>query len=158
MLTVYYLQKQLCEELRRILSDLPLKRPDGSLTQMRVFEQELPIPEDPDDADAEVKNMPFLIARVIKGTIAGWEEPQIVEVIFTFCVYDNAPDRQGHKDCLAVIHRILARFRKDPRIGNYIATEKVTWALNDEDSHPFYAGAVQMQFESARFVKEDPLA
>lgn len=157
-MTINNLQTAMREEVDAILSSLRLKRPDGSYATMSVFEQGLPVPQESDEADAAIVNMPYAIVRITSGKVTAWEDPHVVQAVILFCTWDNDANRQGYKDGLIIIDRIMARFQKRAAIGNFVSTGKMEWAMNEEDTHPYYLGAVQIDFEVPKMVKEDPLA
>jgi len=63
---------------------------------------------------------------------------------------------QGHKDVLNIIARLYERFAKVPVLnGKYTIQYPVLWALQGEESYPFYFGGMNLTFEIAAVRRED---
>lgn len=166
-----FLQDELAEELKGILKGFLLKNPQGEKTNINIFKQLLPMPEPLDQEEiapellenglAEEQTTPdpypYIIVRAEDGKIEDENSAQIVNITLLIGIFDTAYDKQGHKDILNIIARIYERFAKFPVLnGKYTVQYPIEWALQDEESYPFYFGGVNLAFEIAAVRREDP--
>lgn len=158
-MTALILQEELAKEIGAIFSDRIFKDSMGQDTKLNVYEQNLPIRKDEDAPDP----VPYVIVRVETGATKGGTEPQEVLVTFLFGYFDDSTENQGHKGVLGMIQKIQERFMKEPMLANqfmFMNDEQhpFNWALQDEESYPFYFGAASMTFKTAAIRKEDKYA
>jgi hypothetical protein len=144
--------------------------------KLNIFSQSLPVPEpitppegdvDPEIieeglAASEIENQaapfPYAIVRLTDGKIEQIDQNQTVTVLVIFGVYDMAYDSQGHKDILHMIQKVEERFGKNALLaGKYECVMPINWALQDEDSYPFYVGGLTLNFETLGIRREDDL-
>lgn len=167
-----FLQDELAEELRKIFKGYSLKKPDGGMDKIHVFEQLLPMPEPageeipPEllenglvDGMTSPDPYPYIIVHIDDGEIENAYSAQIVNINLLIGIYEPDYDKQGHKDVLNIIAKIYERFAKTPVLnGKYTIQYPVTWALQEEESYPYYFGGMGMTFEIASIVREDRYA
>lgn len=151
------LQDALVEETRELLKDVWVKNPAGEETRVKVFPQRLPeISED--DAD-ETKLFPYAIVRLGDSLTEDDNDPWHVTVDWLLGVHDNSVDGQGHIHILTMIERITNRFIAEPWLNNiYRADQRITTALQDEDTYPFYFGGVEITFSIPKIGRRDEYA
>ena len=57
---------------------------------------------------------------------------------------------------MTMIQRITDRFAKEPLLNRkYRAQEKMSFALQDDDTYPFYFGGVEMRFSVPKMGRSD---
>lgn len=166
--TPFFLMQALKEEIERITDDMCFMKPrnpeaDPEYVKMQVFEQALPIPKknvraggvaletidylDENTEDA-VYNCPWAVVKADAGKIPGVNANQNVTVAVCFGIFNDSTENNGHQEILNLIQRVYERFAKDPILaGSYTCTCEFEWALQDEDTYPYYFGAVGMSFE-----------
>jgi hypothetical protein len=160
-MTAFELQDDLKNELENIFKDFLLHTPftddagNSKLEVPNIFEQDLPIREDDDQVDDPY---PFIIVRVESGKMAG-ELSHEVKIRMVIGVFDESTERQGHKDILNIIQKIYDRFTKNPVLANkYIMKDDeqnpFLWALQDEDSYPYYFGAIETTWATTAIRRE----
>ena len=169
------LQKALAEEIEKITKDMPFKRygADGDGYRIKAYLQDLPIPgkreasgefEDENADETGVFSFPWAIVKLDTGLTAGPSERHRVNVIVVVGVYDDAPDRSGYRGVMIALERIMERFSKRPLLaGKFTAVQldgntMFRWSLQDEDTHPYYYGALEMAFEMTGIIREDKYA
>ena len=110
---------------------------------LNVYKQDLPIPEqNDDDVDTEAAAAPYILVRMIGGEIPDDNSPQSVDFSLTVCAYDTGIDREGFQDVANIKEDIIQRVCARPYFGGAFTVKKpITWALQTEDSHPYYFGA-----------------
>lgn len=158
-MTAEMLQEELCREIKNIFDGTLFKEPTGQRIPINVFEQNLSIRE----SDEEPDPIPYVIVRVETGTIKGGTDPQEVLVTMLIGYFDDNTENNGHKGVLGIIQKIQERFMKEPMLANqfmYMNDElhPFDWALQDEESYPYYFGAASMTFKTAAIRKEDKFA
>jgi hypothetical protein len=158
-MTAEILQKELCRELGVIFKGDLFKDSTGEYVKLNTYEQQLPIREDEDAPDP----MPYIIVRLETGTIKSGTDPQEVLVTMLFGYFDDSPENNGHRGVLGMIQRVQERFMKEPMLANQFMFENdeqhpFDWALQDEESFPYFFGAASMTFKTAAIRKEDRYA
>ncbi len=154
-MTIIELQDLVYNELSELFKDYTLRAADGNnTTALRVYKQDLPITESDDDSE---ETPPFLIVRLSDGEQSGWDEEHTVNVAVIICVWDDARERQGARDVLSIITRIHQMVMKHPAL-NGMFEPPFSWALNDEDTFPYYYGACQFTMTASAVRREHPLA
>lgn len=158
-MTAQILQEELVKEIGVIFKDDIFKDSTGEYTKMNVYEQNLPIREDEDAPDSA----PYIIVRVETGTVKSGTDPQEVLVTLLIGYFDDSPKNQGHKGVLGIIQRIQERFMKEPMLAGQFMFQNdeqhpFDWALQDEESFPYFFGAASMTFKTAAIRKEDKYA
>lgn len=158
-MTATNLQEALAENIRQIFHYDMFMDSTGEYVPLRVFEQGLPIRKDEDEEDP----VPYVIVRIEDAEVKGWTEAQIVETSLLIGCFDDDTNNVGHKTVLGIIQRIEERFFKNPMLASqfmFLNDEKhpFDWALQDEESFPYYFGAIRMNFKTPAVRKEDKFA
>lgn len=166
-----FLQSELADELKKILSDFRLKNPQGERVNINIFEQLLPMPEPLEQGElapellenglAEEQTIPdpypYILVRIADGEIEDEDSIQKVNLILLIGIFEPDYKKQGHKDVLNIISKIYERFAKYPVLnGKYTIQYPIAWGLQDEESYPFYFGGINLSFEIAAIRREDP--
>lgn len=154
-MTATILQEELVEELGNIFKDDLFKNSLGEYVKLNIYEQQLPIRGDEDAPDP----MPYIIVRIETGSTKSGTDPQEVLVTLLFGYFDDDPQNNGHKGVLGMIQKIHERFEKQPMLANqFMFQDPFDWALQDEESFPYFFGAASMTFKTAAIRKEDKFA
>lgn len=167
-----FLQDDLAADLADIFKHFRLKNPQGETVGLNIFKQSLPIPTAKDipdtvtdeeleegkyNAEAEEDPYPYIIVRVEQGTIDKIDQEQAVIVNLIIGVIDRDYNNQGHKDVLNIIQRVYERFAKNAILAaKYECVMPITWALQDEESFPYFFGGMALTFETIPIRREDP--
>lgn len=154
-MTATMLQEELVKELETIFKGDLSKNSLGEYVKLNVYEQQLPIREDEDSPDP----MPYIIVRLETGSTKSGTDPQEVLVTLLFGYFDDSPENNGHKGVLGMIQKVHERFEKQPMLANqFMFQDPFDWALQDEESFPYFFGAASMTFKTAAIRKEDKFA
>ena len=167
-----FLQDDLAADLADIFKHFRLKNPQGETVGLNIFKQSLPIPTAKDipdtvtdeeleegkyNAEAEEDPYPYIIVRVEQGTIDKIDQEQAVIVNLIIGVIDRDHNNQGHKDVLNIIQKVYERFAKNAILAaKYECVMPITWALQDEESFPYFFGGMALTFETIPIRREDP--
>lgn len=154
-MTATMLQEEIVKELEAIFHGDLFKNSLGEYVKLNVYEQQLPIREDEDSPDP----MPYITVRIETGSTKSGTDPQEVLVTLLFGYFDDSPENNGHKGVLGMIQKVHERFEKQPMLANqFMFQDPFDWALQDEESFPYFFGAASMTFKTAAIRKEDKFA
>lgn len=160
-MTAFELQDDLIEELQFIFAGTQLDSPkfdnEGKtvVTGINLFAQSLPIREDDEEEDP----YPYIIVRIDSGDMKEGSA-HLVKIRILIGIFDESNDTNGHKDVLNVIQKIYERFARNPVLANkYVMQDNsenpFTWVLQDEDTHPYYFGAIEIIWETRAIRREN---
>lgn len=154
-MTPIFLQKSLVEELKALFAGFCSKDDVvGKCSQVNIFPQDLPIAFGGD----EEERVPYIIVRIDSGNIQELNQQERVEMILVFCVKSTNENRQGYLDVMNMIQRVKDRFFRKFRLGEYFFFEPpFEWAVQEEDTFPYFYGAVKMNFYCPAIILEGDL-
>lgn len=151
------LQNAIILELNNLFKDDMFFSIDGDKTELKVYPQDLPLPESDDD-DTSIVSVPYAIVKISQGEVFELEAPAETDIVIVLCVYDDEIHKQAYRDVMHIINKVLQRFLTNPYFGNFRFKAPFKWALQDDKSYPYFFGGIEMTFESATgFVVEDKL-
>lgn len=137
------LQDALVADLQKLLKNRRYKTPDGGTAALSVFSQNLPkrVSEDDDDP------FPYIIARIDSGDIDTQTDPYKVAVFLLIGIFDDDAKNQGHRAVLEIMEVIQQHYEETPLLdGQFTFTDPFHWALQDEESYPYFFGGVEVNF------------
>lgn len=168
MFTEFFLQEKLEDELKKIFKEDRFPSRGGEMTGLSVYGQFLPITDagQEEASQEELENglpnerveeipVPYIQVILPDGKVNTANKPGTTNVLLYLCAYDNGKEREGYQYILNMIHRICERFQKNSAMGKYRCGEEILWELSEYDDHPYYFGAVAMEFQIPAIVKED---
>lgn len=155
-MTVGNLQKELMKDIGNIFEKDLFKDSLGKYVSLNIYAQNLPIREDEDAPDP----VPYIVVRVLDGKVKGWVEAQEVQVMLILGCFDDNVNNDGHEILLELIQKIEERFLKNPILSKqfmFLNDEQhpFEWALQEEESFPYFYGAISMSFRTPTIRKED---
>lgn len=170
-----FLQDDLVDELKRIFEHFQLYSASGERSEIHIYKQFVPItkPAEPPEeeldlevvdenlAASEVENpedpFPYIEVRLVEGEIKDVDGDQTVSVYLLIGVYDDHLDNQGVKDVFNVIQKIEERFSKNPILARrYECTYPMKWAMQEEESFPYFFGGLELKFIVHPIRREGP--
>lgn len=143
-MTARELQKDIVADLRELFASDQFKTPDGGMAAPRVFSQYLPKLESDDDDDP----FPYIIVRLDSGNIETQTDPHKIAVILVIGIFDDRLENQGHESVLEIIERIQLHYEETPALKEFVFVDPFNWALQDEQSYPYFFGAVNLNFHA----------
>lgn len=168
MFTAFFLHDKLVEELERIFADHRYPCRDGSMMGLHVYKQFLPVVDvqDSEDIQEELESgllddvfgevpVPYIQVILTGGKTSTVDERGTANILLYLCTYDKTEDRQGFQYILNMIQKIQERFEKDQMLDNYRCGDEILWEISDYDDHPYYFGAMSMEFSIPAVEKED---
>ncbi len=164
MFTTFFLQDILTQELENIFKDDHFLGMNGNKVRLNMFKQFLPIRESIsledmggsilDTSPADEENFPYIMVVLLDGIQNTRNKPGSTNLLLYIGIKDKDPNRAGYQSVLHIIQRICERFEKDVCLDNYQCGENIIWELSAEDDHPYYFGAIAMEFKIPAIEKE----
>lgn len=169
--TPLFALRAMVKEVQDITKDMMFHSPEGILAPLSVYEQSLPIPkrkepvpennfpiiDDQDETEEDsVLKSPWCVVKIENGSIPGINEMQEVTFAVCFGIFNESLDNNGHMEIMNLIQRVYERFSVNPLLdGQYTCTGKFEWAVQDEDTYPYYFGAILTEFKFQGFRREN---
>lgn len=155
-MTAAEFQRELVEETEKILRDIQTKNTEGeTVTGVKGYEQSLPVVTD--DEEDESQFFPYFIVKVSEGKTQDDDNPWIVTADILLGCHDDSKKANGHRHILNMIQRICDRFAAEPLMNKkFRAEQDMEWALQDEDTYPFYFGGVRIRFNIPKIGRRIP--
>ena len=153
-----YFQAALMKEIERITSEIRYKlAAGGTRLGITAYKQQLPVitadDEDPDQF------FPYAIVRLESADTEDDNDHWHVKTDILIGCYDDDQTNDGHLDVLTTIQRITDRFATKPMLERkYYANQHFQWALQDEDTYPYFFGGVEITFSLPKIGREDDYA
>lgn len=138
------LQDALVADLQELFKDRRYETPAGGTAALSVFPQNLPKRESENDDDP----FPYIIARIDSGGVETQTDPHKVAVLLLVGIYDDDAANQGHRAVLEIMEVIQQHFEETPLLDRqFTFVDPFNWALQDEESYPYFFGAANLTFE-----------
>nr|DAJ08300.1 MAG TPA: tail completion protein [Caudoviricetes sp.] len=172
--TPLFFQKALVNEIKEITKEMIFHAPKRTeMIPIEVFPQSLPIPvlnnaddvinEDSsnlnyqsDQIEDPVFKCPWCVVKIEGGSIPGINEQQTIQVAICFGIFNNNVNNQGHLELLNLFQKVYERFAIDPILdGQFTCAGEFDWALQDEDTYPYYFGAITTSFKFMGYRREN---
>lgn len=143
-MTARELQKDVIEDLGELFKHDLYKTPAGGMEPLHFFSQFLPKVRSEDDEDP----FSYIIVRVDSGGVDTPVDPHKIALLLVIGVYDDSEQNNGHETVLEIIERIQKHYEETPALKEFSFTDPFGWALQDEESWPYYYGAVNITFNA----------
>lgn len=163
------MQDAIAADLADLFEGQTLPSSAGGKRPIRIYPQDLPIIEGNDETEDRTEEIPepYIIVRTNEGNIPDPDSTQEIDMILVICTYDRNPNRQGHRDVLHIIQEIYGRYAKNPLVrvkagsggamgGPWSIKFPIKWVTQQDDTHPFYFGAMSLKFEAPAVRQEVP--
>lgn len=119
--------------------------PAAGQRALNVYGQMMPIQTVDDEIVDTIESLaPAIQVRIDSGTVKGPEKQQQVTLAIVICTWDNDTEREGIVEVYNIIQRIMTRFMSDPVFGAFEAQYPMDWAIQQEETPPYYYGAVSI--------------
>ena len=126
---------------------------------LKVYKQDLPIPEELDeDADTNAAAAPYVMVEMVGGKIGKEDEVQLIEFSLIICCYDIGRFREGAQDVANIKETIIQRVCEAPYFGGtFTILRPIEWAMQRDDTAPYYFGAISLNCSSPVMTQAEPL-
>lgn len=143
----------LAEDIKHSLRDIYTKTITGQDAPVAVYKNRLPIVTE--DEDDESKFFPYAVVRLSESS-TDEGKPWLQKVYILLGVYDDDIMGGGYMHILTMIERITNRFLKEPLLDHkYRAEPLISSDIQDEDTYPYYFGAIEMSFNLPKIERRD---
>ena len=155
-MTALQFQKDLEAEVREILKDVVTDTPgEKRHVGVNTFRQQLP--KVVNDDEDETKFFPCAIIRLSQATTPDDFTPWLVTVDILLGVYDEDESMDGNDHIMVMIERIIDRFSQEALLARkYRCESEMDWAVQDEDTYPYYFGGVRLKFNIPKPGRKEP--
>lgn len=167
LMTVDDLQKALINEIEELLKDVITIReevedpenPTQNKNGFTGYAQFLPkLKNDDDDPD---QFFPYFIVRIDRGKTENDDSLWTVTVDILIGVHDADTKNDGHLSVMNAINRIVTRFAQEATLGYaghkaFRCHSDMEWALQDEDTWPYFFGGVELKFDVPKPMRKEP--
>ena len=146
-MTARDLQVRLQQDLTELFKDGRYKTPDGKMEPVHVFRQNLPQRKSEEDEDP----FPYIIVALDSGGVKDQMTAHKIAVVFRIGIYDDDLTNQGHASVLAIMETMQQHYEESNTLGPFAFNDDgdgFAWALQDEQSWPYFFGAVGMTWEA----------
>ncbi len=152
-MTFKELQDDLIAEIEALLKDVRTKNTDGEeIIGIKGYPHMLPILQSDEDDPAQY--FPYFIVRYDGGQTEDDDDCWHVSTNIILGVHETATEN-GHEHILVMIQRIVDRFAWDPQFaGKYRVDQKIQWAVQEDDTYPFYFGAVALTISAPKIGRK----
>lgn len=144
-------------EVESILKDIITIDPDGERhVGVNVYKQFLPKAVN-DDEDVS-QFFPYAIVRVGEANTPDDFTPWLTTVDILLGVYDADEYMGGHDHIAVMIQRIVNRFSQEALLDRkYRCEPAMDWAIQDEDTFPYFFGLVELKFNLPKIGRSEPI-
>ena len=108
-------------------------------------------PQEPEEGEAtELEDddpFPYIIVRIDSGDIRSQDDAHLVTMVLIPGIYDPDPENNGHLAVLEICERIQAHYQENPVLGGATFVDPFRYALQDEESFPYFFGACSLTFK-----------
>lgn len=143
-MTARELQEAIRKDLTALFERDRYKTPDGGEAAPGVYKQALPLLNSDDEDDP----FPYIIVRLDSGGIDTPTDPHKIAVLLVIGIFDDNQQNNGHETVLEIIERIQQHYEEIPALGEFQFTDPFGWALQDEQSYPYFYGAANLSFNA----------
>ncbi len=141
-MTIFAFQKDFVQELKKLFTEfrIDVKK---ELKKVNIFMQDIPFSQQKNAKEI----FPYIIVRVEEGSIS--TEKNICQVVLIFGVYNDDIDRQGYKDLLNIMQKVLYHYSVEKIISQrYVVNGEMEWVIqNDENIFPHFIGGISFDVE-----------
>lgn len=114
--------------------------------ELKIYKQDPPEPTGYDtDVDTDASCAPYIVVEMTGGAIKDDNSPQLVDFSIVICAYDDEVKHEGYQDVANIKEDIMQRICSAPYFGGaFTILKPITWAVQKDDSAPYYYGAVSI--------------
>lgn len=146
------LQQSLADTCREVFKDDLFRDTDNKLVPLNVYEQYLPRKKN----NRNEEKFPYCIVKLQEGEHEEVFEPGLSQVLFIFGFFDEDDNFSGYKDVANSLNKLISNLERNPVINDQFQLKlPIRWALHEEDTYPYYFGAVETTWEIPNAIRED---
>lgn len=154
-------QLAVMKRVKEVLADFPLKTDYNNHDGFKIFKHKLPeqLTNEFDYSNEGNDNalFPFVVVKISDGQKESSHATQVNTVQLVIGVKNEGLEAQGDDDVLACIEAIWQSFNADPLIEQrYNVLFPMSWALSEEEMHPYYYGGIELKIDNMQMVQVEP--
>ena len=155
-MTPLMLYDDLIAEVENILRDVVTKITAGvDVVGVKGYKYRLPLITAVDEDESQF--FPYFLVRLSEGKTEDDDSPWLVTADILLGVCENDKDVPGYEHIMVMIQRITDRFAAEPLLNKkFRAEQDMEWAVQDEDTYPFYFGGVEIKFRVPKIGRRIP--
>lgn len=155
-MTILDFQDALVKDVDKVLKDVFTTDVNGGrVSGVNVYAQNLPIAESDEEDDSQF--VPYAIVKLYSGSTEDDETPWTVTADIHFCIHDAGTENQGHRHVMVMCQKLIDRYAAEPLLDRrYRAKQDMEWALQDDESHPYFFGGVRIKFDIPKIGRRTP--
>lgn len=118
---------------------------DINYSKLNFFEQNLPAKNAKDDSP-----YPLVLVKLVHGDKANSNADHKINIQIAVGMYNNSKSDGGHRDVAQILSSSIEHFEKNPIVEGMFELDldsPINWELSDEDTFPYYFGAVSLNFK-----------
>ena len=120
------------------------------------YKQSLPVLQADDETPDQF--FPYFIVRLEEGETENDDSTWLVPVQILFGVFDSDANTDGHLHIMEMIQRTADRFAAEPLLNKiFRADQNMHWAMQEEDTYPYYFGGIELRFMVPKIGRREPL-
>ncbi len=156
-MTAAQLQRDLIVEIGELICDVQTENAAGDLVDGATgYMQSLPALQA--DEDTPDQFFPYFIVRLEEGDTEDDDSTWLVPVSILFGICDTDTNTDGHLHILEMIQRTADRFAEEPLLNKtFRADPKMHWAMQEEDTYPYYFGGIEIRFMVPKMGRKEPV-
>lgn len=148
-MTINHLQESLVRSIEELLAGIYYINYKKESQSMRGYIQAVPIRlaetssyYDQEEADQEPPLFPYFVVRLSEGGMDfnGGD----AKLLILFALYDNDVKQRGYYSLISTIQKVMNHFTRNPVLGVYWCEKKMELAVQDDNTHPYYFGGLEM--------------
>lgn len=166
-MTINELQREIMADLERVLSGLSLTGANGQVRSIKAYAQALPIIPacfgqeiDPEYYNEDTKEddrqedmlFPYVVVRITGCRYEDAERKATVYLLFGIVNGDH--QMSGYFELLNALERTITHYRKNPVLGAFYCDANMEMALQEDDSHPYFFGGIEMTWNLTCLIRE----
>lgn len=156
-MTASQLQRDLIVEIADIIRDVQTQKASGEFVSGATgYKQSLPVLQADDETPDQF--FPYFIVRLEEGETENDDSTWLVPVQILFGVFDADTNTDGHLHIMEMIQRTADRFAAEPLLNKtFRADQTMHWAMQEEDTYPYYFGGIELRFMVPKIGRREPL-
>jgi hypothetical protein len=145
------LQAGLKSRMQEVFTGPLFNSPSGERVPLTVYEQNLP-----QKSKDDISYYPFVIVKLLEGEKKTEQGEHLTQVGFIIGTFDEDNENQGYRDVTMIINKIMGDLSENPLInGEFELQFPLKWHIHDEETDPYYFGAVETTWSVPTYSRKD---
>lgn len=134
------LQDYLVEDMKNLFDGFLLKNVENKQVPINIYSQYLPAKKSQNDTN----HFPYIVIKLLDGDGKDEESNDTCRISFIIGIYDDDTNYKGYKDLINVIEKIRQHLFSIRIFDNKYSIEyPYNWIIHDDDTYPYFFGAIE---------------